>query len=335
MASRPPRVRKEMTWQAIDWEEAILQKSILLQEVDTDVFCGSKDDLFKPPGARGVFGGQTISQSLHAAILSAPNDFAVHSMHGYFLLAGDADRNVLFHVERVREGKSFATRTVQAKQRGRPIFIATVQFHKPEPSQGLEVAEPLPKVFGPEGLKSDREMLLDMINDQTVPSGLRQFYKSALSWPARAERRATQPPAGTDPLEPVTMFWTRVSGRLSNDREIHMVCLAYMSDMGMLSCAYVPFGGIRQHPPAMMVSLDHSMWFHSDQFRADDWLLFKIRCVRAGGARILSFCKVWTRSGTLVFSCAQEGLARHSEPITPMPSQITPMPSQMPQRSRL
>ena len=49
-------------------------------------------------------------------------------MHCYFVLAGDASIPVLYHVERVREGKSFITRTVQARQRGICIFTTTASF---------------------------------------------------------------------------------------------------------------------------------------------------------------------------------------------------------------
>lgn len=299
----------------MDWEEAVLQRSIQLEEVDSDVFLASKEDLWKPLGARGVFGGQTICQTLHAAILSVPTHFAVHSFHGYFLLGGDSERNIVLHVQRVRDGGSFATRAVEARQRGKIIFSATVQFHRPEPSKGLEVAAEIPKVPGPDGLRSDRDIIEELASDPRVSGRMREFWRQSLARPARAERRAAPAPEGSDPKEPVEYYWTRVHGRLGDSTEIHLICLAYMSDMGMLSCAYQPFGGIRENQPSMMVSLDHSMWFHSTKFRADDWLLFQIRCVRAGGSRILAFSRVWTQAGDLIFSCAQEGLARHAEPL--------------------
>eukprot|EP00405_Crypthecodinium_cohnii_P016559 CAMPEP_0206458510 /NCGR_PEP_ID=MMETSP0324_2-20121206/23615_1 /ASSEMBLY_ACC=CAM_ASM_000836 /TAXON_ID=2866 /ORGANISM="Crypthecodinium cohnii, Strain Seligo" /LENGTH=342 /DNA_ID=CAMNT_0053929867 /DNA_START=24 /DNA_END=1052 /DNA_ORIENTATION=- len=302
----------------MEWEEAILQKSIQLEEIDSDVYLASKDDLWKPLGARGVFGGQTICQCLHAAILTVPESHAVHSFHGYFLLAGDSERNIIFHVRRVRDGGSFATRAVDAKQRGRIIFTSMIQFHKPEPSMGLEVAIPMPKVPGPDGLKSDREYLEELARDERLSARMREFYWQSLARPSRAERRVVPPQATDDPLDTIEHVWTRVNGRLGDTTEIHLICLAYMSDFGMLQCAYKPFGGFRDQPPAMMVSLDHSMWFHSQSFRADDWLLFEIRCTKATGARILSFCKVWTQAGELVFSCAQEGLARHNETLRPL-----------------
>lgn len=303
-----------------DEDEAILQQSIQLEEVDTDVLLASKEDLWRPLGSHGVFGGQIIGQTLHASILSVPTGFAVDSFHGYFLFAGDAKRDIVLHVQRVRDGASFATRAVEARQQGNVIFTAKVQFHRPEPSRGLEVGQRMPAVVGPEGLKTDREVLEEMAESPRLSRQMRAFYRKSLSQPARAERRAVPPPEGADPLEPVEYYWTRVRGRLSDTREIHLICLAYMSGMGTLSAAYVPFGGIGCNQPSMMVSLDHAMWFHSpDDFRADDWLLFEIRCISAGSSRILSVMKVWTQEGKLIFTCAQEGLARHTEPLQRLP----------------
>lgn len=86
--------------------------------------------LWHPPGARGVFGGAVIAQCLSAAQETVPNEFSVHSMHCYFVLAGNSEIPITYHVERVRDGKSFITRTVQARQRTKPIFTVTLSFQR-------------------------------------------------------------------------------------------------------------------------------------------------------------------------------------------------------------
>lgn len=86
--------------------------------------------LWHPPGARGVFGGAVIAQCLSAAQRTVPPEYAIHSMHCYFVLAGNADIPIIYHVERVRDGKSFITRTVQARQRMKPIFTVTLSFQR-------------------------------------------------------------------------------------------------------------------------------------------------------------------------------------------------------------
>jgi acyl-CoA thioesterase II len=98
-----------------------------LSDIDPDLFTNTRP-LWHPPGARGIYGGAAIAQCLSAAMKTIPKDFTVHSMHCYFVLAGNSDIPIIYHVERVRSGKSFATRTVQARQRGKVIFTTTLSF---------------------------------------------------------------------------------------------------------------------------------------------------------------------------------------------------------------
>ena len=96
--------------------------------------------LWHPPGARGVYGGAVIAQCLSAAQRTVPSNFTVHSMHCYFVLAGNAEIPIIYNVERVRDGKSFCTRTVQARQRARPIFTVTLSFMR-EIEKGDKIVE--------------------------------------------------------------------------------------------------------------------------------------------------------------------------------------------------
>lgn len=98
-----------------------------LSDIDPDLFTNTRP-LWHPPGARGIYGGAAIAQTLSAAQRTVPKDFTVHSMHCYFVLAGNSEIPIIYHVERVRSGKSFATRTVQARQRGKVIFTTTISF---------------------------------------------------------------------------------------------------------------------------------------------------------------------------------------------------------------
>jgi acyl-CoA thioesterase II len=101
--------------------------------------------LWHPPGARGIYGGGAIAQSLCAAQLTVSKGFIVHSMHFYFLNAGDAESPIFYHVERIRDGRSFASRTVQARQRDRPIFTTTISFIKSGVSRKLNLEHSPPK----------------------------------------------------------------------------------------------------------------------------------------------------------------------------------------------
>ena len=171
--------------------EAELLKFIRLEEADTDMYFADHQNLFLPGGARGVFGGQTVCQLLHAAILSVPSEFAVHSFHGYFVQSGDPSHNILYYVNRVRDGKSFVTRTVEARQRGKreSISVATVQFHRPEPlGNCIEHQRDMPKVPGPEGLRSDMDSYREMAQDPKLSPWMRRRAQNLLVSPTKAEQ---------------------------------------------------------------------------------------------------------------------------------------------------
>jgi acyl-CoA thioesterase 8 len=141
---RPPPIRQSLS----DIENAL--ELTQLSDIDPDLFTNTRP-LWHPPGARGIFGGVAIAQTLSAAQKTIPSDFTVHSMHCYFVLAGNADIPLIYHVERVRSGKSFATRTVQARQRGKVIFTTTMSFVRQNSGgdQLVEHAYPMPDVPGP------------------------------------------------------------------------------------------------------------------------------------------------------------------------------------------
>lgn len=135
-----------------------------LTDIDPDLFTNTRP-LWHPPGARGIYGGAAIAQCLSAAQKTIPKDFTVHSMHCYFVLAGNSDIPIIYHVERVRSGKSFATRTVQARQRGKVIFTTTLSFVR-QNSGGeklVQHATKMPEVPAPvEGMD-------DMEHSDTTP----------------------------------------------------------------------------------------------------------------------------------------------------------------------
>ncbi len=98
-------------------------------------------------GWQRVFGGQVIGQALVAAYRTV-NGRAAHSLHAYFLRAGDPAVPIIYSVDRIRDGGSFSTRRVVAVQHGQAIFSMAASFHKPEP--GLTHQIKMPNVPQPE-----------------------------------------------------------------------------------------------------------------------------------------------------------------------------------------
>ena len=127
-----------------------------VEELDADLYRG-----MRLPGGQGrVFGGQVIGQALQAAQRSAEGKGA-HSLHAYFMRAGDDALPIIYRVVRDFDGKSFATRRVIATQNGQPILNMAASFQAAE--GGMHHQDAFPKdIPGPEELQSDAELRVEL-----------------------------------------------------------------------------------------------------------------------------------------------------------------------------
>ena len=254
-------------------------------------------------GWQRVFGGQVVGQALVAAVRTVDASRSPHSMHAYFLLPGDPKVPIIYDVDRMRDGKSFTTRRVTARQHGHPIFSMLASFHTDEPS--LEHQAKMPDVPPPESLPSETEIREKIL--PTMPDPVRRYYERERPIelrPVEFERYLGKKyPDGRFNL------WMRTTGRLPDDPAIHQCVLAYASDMGLLDTALVPHGRTLFEKEFMAASLDHALWLHRP-FRADEWLLYAQDSPNLHGSRGFSRGLIFTRDGTLVASVAQEGLVR-------------------------
>ena len=257
-------------------------------------------------GWQRVFGGQVIGQALVAAQRTVDNRGA-HSLHAYFLRAGDPAVPIIYEVERIRDGKSFSTRRVVAIQHGHAIFSMSASFHRDE--EGLEHQTPMPDVPSPEDVPSEAA-LAEMLMDR-LPPPAKAYWQ--------AERPIEMRPVDLSRyLSPNTRetgqyIWIRATGALADDPALHQCVLAYASDFTLLDTALITHGRFVFDPSLMLASLDHALWFHRP-FRADEWLLYAQDSPNSGSAR--AFCRgaFYTRDGQLVASTAQEGLVRERRP---------------------
>ncbi|RZL89254.1 MAG: acyl-CoA thioesterase II [Variovorax sp.] len=269
-----------------------------LEPLGGDRFLAQSDDI----GSPAVFGGQVLGQSLVAASRTVPAERPVHSMHAYFLLPGE-HAPIQYTVDRVRDGRSFTTRHVVARQQERIIFEMSASFQTVD--DGIDHQIAMPETVGPEGLTSEldeRIALGDRLPERWRTKGLE---------PRGIEYRRVDP---DDLLTPVprpaeSAIWMRAVAPLPDDPIVHRALLAYASDHSLLGAAMRPHGLSFMSGQVRPASLDHAMWFHRD-FRMDDWLLYVLDSPSAGGARGLCRGSVFTRDGRLVASTAQEGMLR-------------------------
>lgn len=271
---------------------------LVLEQIDVDLFRGRQPRTER----QRIFGGQVASQAVVAATRSADPEFTIHSVHSYFLRPGDPSVPIIYDVERIRDGSSFCTRRVLARQHGRPIYHLSASLQRHE--EGLTHQERMPDVIPP-----DLAMPIAQLARQRGPEASREWDRE---WAALDARYVGTSAMGLpeDPDRPArAQLWLRVDGQLDDDPTIHMAAFAYASDLTLLGAALTPHGVGITSSRIQAASLDHTIWFHRP-FRADEWWLYDQTAPFAGGGRGLAVARVFTQSGDLVATVAQEGLIR-------------------------
>lgn len=272
-----------------------------LETIDLNLFRGRQPDT----RLQRVFGGQVAGQALVAAARTVPGEMHAHSLHSYFLRPGDTAVPIVYDVDRVRDGHSFATRRVLARQHGRPIFGLTASFQIAE--EGFEHQDPFPSGTPSPEDAFDIGAALKASDSSRGEEWVREW--AVLDLLHAGDSR----PGGAlseDPRPARARYWVKVSGDLPDDPLIHQAALVYLSDLTLLGATLLPHGDLHPNSPGVQAaSLDHTVWFHRP-FRADEWLLYAQQSPSASNARGLALGQLYARDGRLVASVAQEGLIR-------------------------
>ena len=264
--------------------------------IDKYLFIGKS-----PKQPARIFGGQVLAQSLNAAIRTVPHDRVAHSLHGYFLRPGDPLKQIVYEVDPIRDGRSFTTRRVVAKQDGCAIFNTAVSFQIPE--EGLSHQSTMPDVPPPEALESEQKELAKLA---------KQYPDRIQTWnfgPIERRRILARDRINPQPQEPVQHIWFKVRGDVGADPRRHQTLLAYISDFGLLGTALYPHPYAPHSRRIQEASLDHALWFHRP-FRVDDYLLYSLDSPNSAAGRGFSRGSFYSRDGVLVASSAQEALLR-------------------------
>jgi acyl-CoA thioesterase-2 len=281
-----------------------LHEVLELEQLDTNLF---RSRVNQVNSNRSLFGGQILGQGLQAATLTVEGERTPHSLHGYFLLAGASDIPVIYDVELTRDGGSFSTRRVVARQRAKTIFHMECSFHKHETGFEHEVQLDM-DVPDPDRLLSSAE-LAERFADRMPKSA------AALQEKAIVDLKPVSPEDFFLRKAETTraFYWIKASSKLPDDPVIQTSALAYLSDYFLTPMTVLKHTVSLITDQVMMASLDHAMWFHRP-CRADEWVLVDALSPFAGGARGFARGQIWSRDRRLVASVAQEGLVR---PVTP------------------
>ena len=241
----------------------------------------------------GLYGGQIVAQALRAAASTVDDpELHVHSLRAYFIRRGDQNEPVRYEVDRIRNGRSFCTRRVVARQAVGAILNLEASFQRPESSADVEMVSLPLDVPGPAELEHDSWS--PVFDRAFVPTG-------RLS------------PEGRDGSGRAAA-WLRVAQDLPDGGVVHAAGLAYLSD-DLPTDAVVRAHPVRSEPEEVLhkvlftASLDHTIWFHRP-FRADDWQLHDFTCHTFVGGRGLSVGHVFSTAGDHLATIAQEVLLR-------------------------
>ncbi len=286
-----------------DQENSIerLLELMRLEPLEVNLFRGASRDI----GTPRVFGGQVLAQAVLAARATV-EDRLIHSLHAYFLRAGDPEAPIVYDVDRSRDGRSFTSRRVVAIQHGRPIFTLAASFQVGQ--GGFEHQFGMPDVPAPDELAPPAPVAPEQLAD--VPQKLRRWFTRF--GPFEFRQVEALDPIAPEPRPPFRQLWFRLKGEVPDDEGLHRALLAYASDFHLIGTATLPHGWSLLDGRLIVASLDHAMWFHRPVV-VTDWLLYDCDSPSTSGSRGLARGLIYDRQGRLVASTAQEGMIRRRE----------------------
>ncbi|PVU86874.1 hypothetical protein BB559_006232 [Furculomyces boomerangus] len=319
--------------------EKEIAKYFYIKEVERDTFQSMKVWFFG--GKRGIYGGQVLSQALASAMLTVDCSYEIHSMHMYFLLAGKYDTPLYFHVKRLRDGRSFASRSVLAKQDGNTIFSLTCSFQKPE-SRPANIQYKMPDVYPPEykhyEIYDHKNSTIPGFEEVSTNSNLNIFDETQLlvrsathkdsslekdleafildradAYKEKDDKNITNSANRNIIGPPYNLRWFRVNRDLKGcSPQLHTLFLAFISDFwspfvitGPLLWGY----NYKKNYPYMIATISHSVWFHGS-VDVNKWILFEAESPALSGNRQLIKGRFYTENGNCIGSYTQENLFR-------------------------
>ncbi|MGB8403225.1 MAG: acyl-CoA thioesterase domain-containing protein [Mycobacterium sp.] len=235
-------------------------------------------DPISTTGRRTLYGGQVAAQALRAASLTVPEGRIAHSLHGYFLQAGDASSAISFAVERDRDGGRYSGRRVIAIQGDSPIFSMSCSFSLPKDGADFQAVD-LPDISLPGTLPTHQLNAARTFDlEARIPEDPDPWHR----WPAR--------------------LWLRIREPLADDPNVKVCGIVFLSDLctGLSRAPQIEQAGL-------LPSIDHAVWLH----RAgdpNDWLLMDLHPLRTAGGRGVYTGHMFDQQGTMLASLAQESL---------------------------
>ncbi|KAJ3482073.1 hypothetical protein NLI96_g7237 [Meripilus lineatus] len=289
-----------------------ISAALEVEQLDVNLF--RSKSLWLPIRARGVFGGQVISQALVSATKCVKPEYSLHSLHCYFLLSASPAVPILYHVDRVRDGRSYATRAVRAIQNGKTVFILLCSFQRPEPWQP-SYHVPMPEGVPPPEECEDVEAAYHRLSQSPeVDPGIRAYAAEYVQERKKSPFEIKNAKIETSNGSKTIMYWFRIRNMEKYEPSFQKCILSYISDSHFIGSAARTIGlhALKQGTDrlSMLSTLDHSIFFYDNDFDCGEWLLYVINSPRIRSGRGVVHGRMYTHTGVLVAVMTQEGVVR-------------------------
>ena len=280
---------------------SVLLDALQVEQLDTYLFRG-----YTPkPSMPRVFGGQVMAQAMNAAARTLGVGRELHSFHAYFIRPGNPLQPIIFEVDPIRDGRSFTTRRVVAKQDGKAIYNCSLSFM--DAAEGFSHQDSMPTSTPPDELETEQEYIGRMAEKYPGKFTTQTLFPEwDIRWPRGFD------PYAKSTLPPVLETWLRYKSPVENSPLLNQTLLAYASDFGLVAAATLPHSINPFEIDVQMISLDHGMWFH-EPCKINDWIYYRAEGHWSGHGRGLNVGKLYQQDGTLLATTVQEGLIRLAE----------------------
>jgi acyl-CoA thioesterase-2 len=269
-----------------------------LNRIDDDTFTGSHPS--KNPVR--TFGGQMMAQAFVAGSRTVPEKLPPSAMSVHFIAGGDPDKDLEFHVVRLRDERRFANRRVDVLQDGQ--LLTTAMISHLSGGRGFEHGIEAPNLPDPESVLAVDDLLRGY--EDVVPhfvNALRPIdwrYTNDPTWVMRKKGEKLT----------YNRVWMKAEGTMPDDPVLHNAALVYSSDTTVLDSIITTHGLSWGFDRIFAVTMNHSVWFHRP-VRFDEWVLYSTSSPVAADSRGLGTGHFFDRSGQLLATVVQEGVVKH------------------------
>ncbi|KAK5163402.1 acyl-CoA thioesterase [Saxophila tyrrhenica] len=291
---------------------ATFERTIALSAIGQDEFESVHSPLWTWPNSTVVPGGTLVALAAAAAYETVGSDFAIDTLHTYFVAGPKHDQLLRFQVQRLNDGGRFLTRVVTIKQAGKVVVHVSCSFVRIAAMAGPSMTHAVRRRCSS---KVDKINIDDLEVGKNSQGPVMKFQRLSVT-PTHASE-------GIHSSTPDSLTYTSVAtvspSLQSQDPRIHALGIIALSDYHVLDAPptlhSIPFGlpAIDDHSRSpqpthfgLFTSLNHTIRFHLHEgFPADELCYIEVNSPWTAKRRAEVQSRIFSTDGRLVASCVQ------------------------------